>query len=88
VAVDGDELTVGQAAEQLSVSDTSVRAWLADHLLRAARWTPGGHARIESTSVEELVPLLRIPPGPERETAFDELRQRNRDWLRRRSPNG
>lgn len=87
MAADGDELTVGQAAEQLSASDTSVRAWLTDNLLRA-RWTPGGHARIEPTSVDELLPLLRIPPGLEREKAFEDLRERNREWLRRAGGSG
>lgn len=73
---DGTELTVGEAQTRLNVSDTTVRSYVAGNLLRA-RWTGGGHTRIEAASVTELLPLLRIPPGAERDAAFAALRAKN-----------
>lgn len=74
---DGTELTVGEALVRLNVSDTTVRSYVTTGLLRA-RWTGGGHARIEAASVNELLPLLKIPPGADRDQAFAALRARNR----------
>lgn len=70
-------MTVGEAQQRLKVSDSTVRNWIDDGLLRAW-WTAGGHRRIDPASLEELIHALRIPPGPEREQALDELRHRNR----------
>ena len=47
---DGSELTVGEVARRLNVSDTAVRNYVASDLLRA-RWTGGGHTRVEAKSV-------------------------------------
>lgn len=69
-------MTVGKAAERLNVSDSTVRNWIASDLLRA-RWTAGGHARIEVASVDDLEPILRTAPGPDREAALEDLRRRN-----------
>lgn len=73
---DGTELTVGETVARLNVSDTTVRSYVTGNLLRA-RWTGGGHARIDPASVDELEPLLLIPPGDARAKALDELRARN-----------
>lgn len=80
----GEELTVGEVERRLRVSDSTVRKYIDDHLLRAW-WTDGGHRRIESTSVDELQQVLATPPGPARDQAREELRARNQEWLRRRT---
>jgi excisionase family DNA binding protein len=79
---DGTELTVGEAQARLNVSDTTVRSYVAANLLRA-RWTGGGHTRVEAASVTELLPLLRIPPGAERDKALAEQKARNLAMRRR-----
>lgn len=74
---DEKPLTTRQAGEQLGVSSTTAQAWAASGLLRAW-WTAGNHARIYQSSVDELQPLLRIPPGAARTAAFENQRERNK----------
>jgi len=60
------------------VSDTTVRSMLAHDRLRGWYTEPGRHARIEPASVTELIPLLRMKPGAERNAAMKTLSRRNR----------
>lgn len=60
------------------VSDTTVRSMLAKDLLRGWYTEPGRHARIEPASVDDLIPILRMRLGPDRELALDALADRNR----------
>ncbi len=77
VVGDGSQLRTGEAAARLGVGDSTVRDWLALHLLRAVR-TAGGHRRIDAASVDELAEVLRIQDDAQREAAKTALRQRNR----------
>lgn len=50
---DGTWLTVGEVAQMLGVSDTTVRQYVADGRLDATR-LPSGHRRIRRTSAEAM----------------------------------
>jgi hypothetical protein len=60
------------------VSDTTVRSMLAKDYLRGWYTEPGHHARIEPASVDDLIPILRMRLGAERDAALDALARRNR----------
>lgn len=50
---DGTWLTVGEAAERLGVSDTTVRSYIAAGRLVATR-LPSGHRRVRADSVDAM----------------------------------
>jgi hypothetical protein len=60
------------------VSDTTVRSMLAKDYFRGWYTEPGRHARVEPASVDELIPILKLRLGPEREAALADLAQQNR----------
>jgi hypothetical protein len=60
------------------VSDTTVRSMLAKDYLRGWYTEPGRHARIEPSSVDQLIPILKLRLGAEREAALSDLAQGNR----------
>lgn len=76
-AVTCPDLLVRDVAALTQLPTQVVRDYAATNLIRAW-WTGGGHARIEAASVNELLPLLKIPPGADRDQAFAALRARNR----------
>jgi putative resolvase len=55
-------LTVGQAADYIGVSPSSIRKWSDRGLVQAYR-TPGGDRRF---SIDDLDALIRVPHPPER----------------------
>ncbi len=55
-------LTVGQAADYIGVSPSSIRKWSDRGLIQAYR-TPGGDRRF---SIDDLDELIRVPHHPER----------------------
>lgn len=75
---DGTQLRTSEVATALNVSASTVINYLRDGLLRAT-WTAGGHRRVDAASVTDLTRVLAVPPGPDRDTAMDELRRRNRN---------
>lgn len=77
MAADDKPLTTREAGDLLGVSSTTAQSWAVSGLLRAW-WTAGNHARIDRASVDELQPLLRIPPGAARTAAFARQRERNK----------
>lgn len=74
---DGTWLTVREASSRLGVSPQTARNYAADDLLYVYRLA-GRHRRFEAASVDALMPLLRMPLGPERDEALEKLRRANR----------
>lgn len=74
---DSDKLvTTGDAARALDISDDTARRYFDEGLLGGKRLAK--HRRVSQSSIEALARVLRLPPGPEREAAMDDLRRRNR----------
>jgi excisionase family DNA binding protein len=72
----GGRLRTPEAARLLDVSRQTVVNWVERGWLRAI-YTDGGHRRIDRDSVDDLLPILREPPGPKRDAALEGLRRRN-----------
>lgn len=66
-----------EAARMLGVSRQTVVNMVDRDELRA-HYTQGGHRRVDRKSVEDLLDVLRIPPGADRVTALADLVERNR----------
>lgn len=77
MAEESPPLTTGDTARALNVSEWTVIDWTKKDLLFATR-TFGGHRRYPPDTVEDLRRALGMPEGPERDAAFEELRNRNR----------
>jgi excisionase family DNA binding protein len=62
VVGDGTWLTVGEAAQRLGVSDTTVRSYIEAGRLTATR-LPSGHRRVLADSVETMRREIYGEPG-------------------------
>lgn len=79
VVGDGSELEPGEAGQLLGCSASTVRRYEVRGWLPEARRMPGsGYRRYARAGVDELAAVLRLPPGPERDAALEELARRNR----------
>jgi hypothetical protein len=79
VGKDDEYLTPGEAAPRIGrngVGRTTARDYFDEGLLRGyihGKW----HRYIEVASIAELNAFLKMPPGPHRDAALDDLRRKN-----------